>query len=189
MISAIQYCSYMEDHVKIFFIGAKKIAKIMGLTQKEIAKKIIGVAGLKGTQGSISSYFTGRTRPKEPMPIMKAIAENAFEITYEEVLQIGREEQVKRSKKSNGVLDETITDAMEVKDDNNVFKLNDLLEAEHLSVIRQFKNKDMACSINKKLVELEALDSIAFAEIIVEIKKKIDEAKATKKRSAANDKD
>ena len=45
----------MEDHVKIFFIGAKKIAKIMGLTQKEIAKKIIGVAGLKGTQGSLGS--------------------------------------------------------------------------------------------------------------------------------------
>ena len=50
-------------------------------------------------------------------------------------------------------------------------------------IVRRFKNKHMACTLNRYLVELEALDDTAFAEIIIEIKNKIKEAQAEKKRT------
>lgn len=75
---------------------------------------------------------------------------------------------------------------MGLEENNNVFKLNDSLEAEYLSLIRQFKNKYMVRTITRQLVELEALDDTAFAEIIVEIKNKIKEAQTLKKRPRAN---
>lgn len=43
----------------------------------------------------------------------------------------------------------------------------------HIDVIKKFKNKSLVCKINEKLVELENLDEIAFAEVIVEIDKKL----------------
>lgn len=147
----------MENKLEIFARGIEKARKNKNWSQAKLASKIKG-----GNQGTISSWLRGRT--KFPEKRLDEFAQ-VFEMTIEEILQLGRGEPTATT-------------------NNNIFKLNDQLEAEHLSVIRQFKNKDLACSINKKLVELEALDSTALAEIIVEIKNKINEAKAAKKRTA-----
>jgi len=162
----------MEDILKIFITGVNRIRNINGLTQEHLADKIPG-----GKRGTISSWLRGRTRmPDHRM----ADFSKALKIPIEDILQIGREEQEKLDKET--VQNQRYNRGIE--SENGVFKLNDPLEAEHLSIIRQFKNKDMACAINKKLVELEALDSTALAEIVVEIIKKIEAAREAKKRTS-----
>ncbi len=172
----------MENEMEIFRAWLQKYV------QKDRRIKGVVLASKLGiSKASVSSYITGRiiNGERKFTQIPFEIREKIIEITgisHDRIMKEGRE----ILSPNNRVINETITDSMGLEDDNNLFKLNDPLEAEHLSVIRQFKNKDMACSINKKLVELEALDSTSFAEIIVEIKRKIDEAKALKKRSIAS---
>lgn len=168
----------MENILEIFVAGVNRIRSIKGLTQEQLANKIPG-----GKRGTVSSWLRGRTRfPKERM----ADFSTALNIPVEEIIKVGREEQAKRGQNSNQIINETMADSMAFKDDNNIFQLNNSLEAEYLSIIRQFKNKHMVCSITRKLVELEALDDTALAEIIVEIKNKIEKAQVAKKRTTAN---
>lgn len=148
---------------EIFVKALKEIMLESGITQKELSN-CSGVG-----QSSISGYINDENKPtlKTQLKLIEAIKKI-----------LGHNEDYIIQKGSIEKKQETI------EDNRTIFKLNDSLEAEHLSIIRQFKNKDLACSINRQLVELEALDSTALAEIIVEIKKKIKETKAAKKRTS-----
>ena len=151
------YDIFMENKLEIFAIGVEKARKNKNWSQAKLASKIKG-----GNQGTISSWLRGRTKFPE-----KRLSEFAqvFGLTIEEILQIGRDE-----------LDEHTN--------NNVFKLNDPLEAEHLSIIRKFKNKHMACTLNRYLVELEDLDDGELACVVADVKKKIEALRNSKKRTA-----
>jgi len=151
------YDIFMENKLKIFARGVEKARKNKNWSQAKLAAKIKG-----GNQGTISSWLRGRT--KFPEKRMNEFA-NVFGLTIEEILQIGRDE-----------IGET--------KNNNVFKLNDPLEAEHLSIIRKFKNKHMACTLNELLVELEALDDSELACVVADVKNKIKTLKSSKKRAA-----
>nr|WP_321399392.1 helix-turn-helix transcriptional regulator [uncultured Desulfobacter sp.] len=152
--------------MEIFVAGINRIRSIKGLSQENLADKIPG-----GKRGTVSSWLRGRTKlPSDRMDDFSV----ALCVSMDEIMAAGREaktfeENKKKEAKYN-------TDNKETNSDN-VFKINDPIEAEHLSVIRKFKNKSLACSVNKKLVELESLDDTALAEIVVEINKKIKELK------------
>ena len=169
----------MENKREIFAIGVDQARKNKNWSQKKLASKIMG-----GNQGTISSWLRGRTKfPEERFEEFASV----FNTTIADLLQVGREEQTKQAANSTKtIFNEVVSDSMGLEENNNVFKLNDSLEAEYLSLIRQFKNKYMVRTITRQLVELEALDDTAFAEIIVEIKNKIKEAQTLKKRPRAN---
>lgn len=173
---------YMENEMEIFRAWLQKYVQKDGRIKSTTLAKELGTS-----KSTVSAYITGRmiNGERKFTQIPFKVREKIIEITgvsHEKIMKTGREILSPQKR----IINETIIDSMGLDDDNNIFKLNNSLEAEYLSVIRQFKNKDMACSINKKLVELEALDSTAFAEIIVEIKNKIKEVRALKKRPAAN---
>ena len=156
MYATVNYCCNMEDKVEIFVKGAKKIAKIKRYTQGDIAEGIKNdVPELKGSQGTISSYFIGRTRPKDNTMI--AIAK-FLQTPYEEILEAGRQvtqlgaEDVKQivagemNKYSSSV---PTTNLEEYKTQKNHL---------HHDKIDEFKEQDRALRINSILVEIEKSD-------------------------------
>ena len=177
----------MEKEMEIFRAWLQKYVnedkKITGVT---LAKKI-KEKGFKSSKATISAYVTGRLVNEErkftkiPIDVRKAIVE-IVGITKDQILKEGQKILSLKEKNSTEREDDECLTCQKNKD--NVFKINDPLEAEHLKIIRQFRNKHMACTLNKYLVELEALDDTALAEIVVDIKNKLKEAKVSKKRTA-----
>lgn len=179
---APEYCCIMEDTVKMFVAGAKKIARIKGLSQGKIAEGTKGVAGLKGRQGTISSYFIGRTRPKPE--VMQAIAD-FLEVSFEKVLEIGRQE----SKKTiNSSLTEEQVRQMIREEQRTKEEPSDITTELHRKVLDKFKQKELALRINKLLVEIEEIDMETLKDAIPVLNLlKIQAAQeAAKKREAGN---
>ena len=156
--------------MEIFVAGVNKIRKIQGLTQEQLAEKIPG-----GKRGTVSSWLRGRTRMADERKIDFSIA---LGVSIDEIMEVGRKEQSKNVKTdTNGDHCDTCPE--------KVFKLNEPLEGKHLSIIRKFKNKHMACTLNELLVELEALDDSELACVVADVKNRIKELKnSTKKRTA-----
>ena len=163
-------------NTKQFLSIVHRIIEVEGLiTQEAVARE----SGL--SQSTISSYATQKAvKPKaaNKKKVVKALC-SLLDNTEKQL-----EDYIKPAPL---IINETVTDSMGLEEDNNVFKLNDPLDAEHLKITRQFKNKHMACSINRALVELESLDDAAFAKVFLIIKEKIEEARELKKRPAANE--
>lgn len=154
----LNYCCNMEDEIKIFVAGAKKIAKIKGYTQTDIATGVKGIDGTKGIQATISSYFTGKTRPK---PIMMEAIANFLKVPYEEILQAGREAQVPEKFKEFD--EERIRKIVREETQGETTKpLNDLEEykfqKKHHRKIEEFLDHEKAFQLNEIAVELEKID-------------------------------
>jgi len=71
--------------------------------------------------------------------------------------------------------DETSTDS-----NRNVLSYDDKIETEHLKLIKQFKNKELAKNINSKLIKLESIDPDELEDIDVYIDLRISRNKQKK---------
>jgi hypothetical protein len=171
----------MEDIVEIFIAGAKKISKIKGCSQASIAKGTKGVAGLKGSQGTISSYFIGRTRPKPE--VMQAIAD-FLKTPYNDILDLGRQEIAKQN---HPTLTEDEIRRI-VREEQSAHQPIDITVEKHRQLVDKFDQKNLAMEINEELIELERLDKNQLKEIlgIIKDRKFRLEQEAQKKRPAAN---
>lgn len=168
----------MENEEEIFRAWLKKYVKEdKKITGRKISKK------LNVTPPTVTAWHSGRKNykgekyfPHIPFEAREKIIKITG-VSHNQIFKEGRDILSSRGQKTTGTHPcETCS--------GNIFKINNALEGKHLSIIRQFKNKELACVINEKLVELESLDQTALAEIIVEIKAKIKEAESTKKRTA-----
>jgi DNA-binding XRE family transcriptional regulator len=74
-----------------------------------------------------------------------------------------------------GEKDETGTDS-----NRNVLNYDDKIESEHLKLIKQFKNKELAKNINSKLIKLESIDPDELEDIDVYIDLRISRNKQKK---------
>jgi transcriptional regulator with XRE-family HTH domain len=161
----LDYCCDMEDNVKIFIAGAKKVAKIKGFTQKDIAKGVKNyVPGFKGSQATISSYFVGRTRPKQTM--MQAMA-NFFKMSFEEIMEIGRKELEPQQTELTGkdlkkIFSENIwKEALEqivekkISESSKITSFKDKINAPHHELVDDFEQPELAYELNCLLREIE----------------------------------
>ncbi len=80
-MKVLNYCNFMEDKMKLFRFGVKKIAKVKHYSQIDIAK------GIDSKQATISSYLRGRTQI--PSEIIQNIT-TFLKTPYEEILETGR---------------------------------------------------------------------------------------------------
>lgn len=181
-MAAPEYCCFMEDTVEIFVAGAKKIAKIKGFSQEKIAEGIKGIAGLKGCQGTISSYFLGRTRPK--LEVMHAISD-VLGVSFEKVLEVGREELNKPINSS--LTEEQVRQIIREEQQSND-RPNDITTELHRKILDKFKQKELALRINKLLVEIEEIDMATLKDAIPVLNLLKIQAKeeAAKKREVSN---
>jgi len=167
----------MENKEEIFRAWLKKYVKEdKKVTGRQLSKR------LNVTPPTVTAWHSGRKNykgekyfPHIPFDVQKKIIEMVG-IPEDQILTEGRK-----------ILSIKNTDREDDKCDTcseNVFKLNDPLEAEHLSIIRKFKNKHMACTLNRYLVELEDLDDGEFAGVVSDVKRKIETLRNSKKRAA-----
>jgi len=169
MIRTSKYCCEMEgieDEIKIFIAGAKKIAEMKGFTQEDIFKGVKWPIGLKGSQGTISSYFVGRTRPKKAIRL--AIAD-FFGVNYEDILSIGRQSADKPIHNDDHIR-KVVREEMNQAPASNISLFNDARNKEHHETINKFQDQETALRINQKLVLAESIDP----KILKKIEKIID---------------
>lgn len=176
----------MENDEEIFRAWLRKYVKEdKKITGVEISKK------LKVPPPTVTAWHSGRKNykgvkyfPQIPFDVREKIVEITG-VSSEIIMKEGREILFPKDKTTTLEQPEACPTCQKNKD--NIFQLNGPLEAEHLGIIRRFKNKYLACTLNELLVELEALDDGELACVVSNVKKKIEALKATKKRTANGD--
>lgn len=153
----------MEDEVKIFVAGMKKVAKLKKVTQKTLAKAI------SKDQTTISNYYKGKTRPKHEYI---EIFVDLLGVPYENILNTGRKELQpaisadRLEKAAQEIIEKKLPD-LEAKIKADLMKKqseaeNDIkkykIKKRHYDVVDQFQDPDKALYLNQLAVKLENLD-------------------------------
>ena len=195
MLTASKYCCEMEDEVKIFIAGVRKISNIKGLTQIDIYKGIKWPVGLNGSQGTISSYFVGRTRPKKE--VMFAIAD-FLDMGFDEILTIGRKELQPKVTELTGqdirnIIDGTLserldeilkTQTVKTMPPGNVEIFKDTKNAEHHRTVDKFKDQETALEINNILVKIESIEPATLKKIRKTLQIELEALEETKRKDS-----
>lgn len=158
----------MEDIRKIFAFGLEAWGKLNGVYQEEIAKLI------QRDQTTISNYYTGKTRiSKRNIDLIT----DHYNLDYEEILNTGR--KVYSQKTQISLPKENQSEPI------------DITLKRYRQVMEKFHQKEIALEINEELADLERLDAGQLKEIlgIIKDRKFRLEQEATKKKTAANEKD
>lgn len=129
----IIYYRNMEDPIKIFVAGLKKVAKIKRVTQEALGNAI------GRDQTTISGYYNGKTRPTEDA--IKNIC-TFLNVEYQEILEAGR-----KISAQDGL---AMTEQQPMSGDTKLERENVLL-----TELLAMKN-DKIAGLEKKIAELEA---------------------------------
>ncbi len=184
----------MEDIQKIFAIGSRKIAEMKGWSQGYIAGQI-----KNGKQGTVSSWLRGRT--KFPPERMQEFA-NLFQVTEEEVLEIGRKGSQPDPTTSQEIT-ELRAEIQEVKaklpalnikttskginNPSNIIDYKNPNKVKHHQVINEFPKEKEALEMNELAVEYVKKDPNAIKEIIKYIKFQMSQIKEPDQKKTAGE--
>jgi len=159
----------MEDSVKIFVAGMKKIARLKKINQATLGKAI------NKDQTTISNYYTYKTRPNHKS-ISKLV--EALGVTYDEILETGRQElhppeKFKQLYEMKADI-EAIKTKME-KSNNNQTDIEKHIFTKHQQLVQKFpvEQANIAYEINRNLLELAKVKPDDMEEINEVIKLKL----------------
>jgi len=180
---------FMEDQTKIFTHGLKAWAKIKPRKSQTELAEVVGK-----TQPTISDYFKGEYYP-DMDTIQKWVSH--YELDFENILQMGREELAKNNpSKPTAEIEERLSKLEKATqnlglDIAEVDAPTNLITERHRKVIERFQQKALALEINEILVEIEDIDkdTLKDAVPILNLLRIQAEKAAAKKRSTANEKD
>ena len=171
------YCCEMEDEVKLFIAGARKIAGIKGFSQEDIYRGMKWPTGLTGSQGTISSYFVGRTRPKKET--MYAIAD-FLGVSFEEALTLGRQTLTPPQPDTAQIeqIAERVFDK-KMQSDKKIHDYQDKYRALHHAKVDEFPEQKKALEMNSLAVDLCKINPREIDEVIDFIKFRLSKNKGS----------